>query len=142
MNAEHLALALAGSFVPSKQIAAAFRTAAAAAAGEEGAAGGPVRPSRAAMAALVKLTFLEEETINHHFDKLSGELKAAAGRAGEAEAEPATPDAIAFHSDPAAYVRDRASLLQRLAAQDPELTSPPPRPPQPPRPPPPPPPPL
>jgi len=126
MSGEHQALALAGAFVPSKQIAAAYRTAVAA----SGAAGGLVRPSsRAAMTALVKLTFLDEETIMHHFGKLSGELKASAGRAGEAEAE---PDAIAFHSDPAAYARDRTSLMQFLAAQDPALESPPPPPPPPP----------
>ena len=76
------------------------------------------------MAALVKLALLEEGTIEHHFDKLAGELKASAGRAGDTEAEPTTPDAIAFHSGPAAYVRDRGSLMQRLAAQDPELAPP------------------
>ena len=67
---------------------------------------------------------LEEGTIGHHFDKLAGELKASAGRAGDTEAEPTTPDAIVFHSDPAVYVRDRGSLMQRLAAQDPELAPP------------------
>ena len=42
------------------------------------------------MAALVKLTLLEEGMIEHHFDELAGELKASAGRAGDTEAEPTT----------------------------------------------------
>lgn len=137
MSSDHATAALSGSFVPSRQIAASFKTAAAATAAERqrisaaslgatatAAVPPPVRPSPGAMAALVRLTFLDEATIKHHFDKLSGELKAAAARAGDAEAEPSTPDAIAFHSDPAAYARDRGSLMQRLAAQDPALLPP------------------
>ena len=123
--------------MPSRQITVSFKAAAAATAAERqrisaaslgatatAAVPQPVRPSPGAMAALVRLTFLDEATIKHHFGKLSGELKAAAARAGDVETKPSTPDAIAFHSDPAAYARDRGSLMQRLAAQDPALLPP------------------
>ena len=81
-----------------------------------------VKPSAEVIAELKLSTLLSEETITHLFDKFSGELKLASGRAGD---DASAADVLASLNDDmpdaSAYEASRSSLLFHFARQDKEL---------------------